>query len=312
MIHKQRFADTNIKERFPLELDGDINWTQSGSSTWVGIMQTPQIPANHIIVPSYSSLENIGEYQFSLTAKSRHELYPIPSPKDYSPQKETNEVSGHIDCWHTKSDIGGAEVRIKINQKSKPQDYLLTLSIRKLTRQIAAETPNTNLKTNSPQRFSQKSKNQTIRDRICSPTATAMALSLSSDSINWSKIIGDCFDPATNAFGSWPLAIKSAAKYGFIGSVETTESWEDALKILATGQPLVCSIRFKENELKGSPLKQTQGHLVCVYGLENNKVLALDPAAEDSENVERQYDLKEFSDAWLRERGAIYYFCYVK
>ena len=78
------------------------------------------------------------------------------------------------------------------------------------------------------------------------------------------------------------------------------------------GQPLVCSIRFKEGGLKGSPLKQTQGHLVCVYGLENNKVLALDPAAEDSENVERQYDLKEFSRAWLEERGAIYYFCYVK
>ena len=311
MIHKQRFADTNIKERFPLELDGDINWTQSGSSTWVGIMQTPQIPANHIIVPSYSSLKNIGEYQFSLQAKSQHTLYPIPSPKDYNPQKETNEVSGHIDCWHTKSDIGIAEVRIKINQKSKPQDYLLTLSIRNLTKQNAAKIPNTNLKTNPPQRFSQKSKNKTIRDRICSPTATAMALSLSSDSTDWDEIIDDCFDPATKAFGSWPLAIKSAAKHGFIGSVETTENWEDAIKVLATGQPLVCSIRFKEDELKGSPLKQTQGHLVCVYGLEDNKVLALDPAAEGAKNVERQYDLKEFSKAWLRERGAIYYFCHV-
>ena len=270
MIHKQRFADTNIKERFPLELDGDINWTQSGSSTWVGIMQTPQIPANHIIVPSYSSLENTGEYQFSLLAKSQHTLYPIPSPKDYNSQEETSEVSGQIDCWHT------------------------------------------NLKTNPPQRFSQKSKNKTIRDRICSPTATAMALSLRRDSIDWDEIIDDCFDPATKAFGSWPLAIKSAAKYGFIGSVETTESWEDGLKVLATGQPLVCSIRFKEHELKGAPLKQTKGHLVCVYGLEDNKVLALDPAADGSENVQRQYDLKEFSNAWLRERGAIYYFCHVK
>ena len=312
MIHKQRFADTNIQEQFPLDLDGDIDWTQSGPNSWVGFIQTPQIPAKHIIIPSYSSLENPGKYQFSLLAKSRHNLYPVPSHKDYSPQKETNEVSGHIDCWHTKKDIGLAELRIEINQKSKPQHYLLTVSIRNLTKQKAAEIPNINLKTNSPERFSQKSRNKNIRDRICSPTATAMALSLSSYSIDWSKIIEDCFDPATNAFGSWPLAINSAAKYGFIGSVETTENWEDALTILAAGQPLVCSIRFKENELKGSPLKQTQGHLVCVYGLENNKVLALDPAAEDSENVERQYDVKEFSNAWLRERGAIYYFCYVK
>ena len=135
MIHKQRFADTNIKERFPLELDGDINWTKSDSSSWVGIMPTPRIPPNHIIVPSYSSLDNTGEYQFSLQAKSQHTLYPIPSPKDYNSQKETSEVSGHIDCWHTKSDIDFAEVRIKINQKSKPQNYLLTLSIRKITKQ---------------------------------------------------------------------------------------------------------------------------------------------------------------------------------
>ena len=312
MIHKQRFADTNIKERFPLKLDGDINWTKSGSSAWVGLIKTPKIPANHIIVPSYSSLENLGEYQFSLTAQSCHELYPIPSPKNYSPQKETNEVSGHIDCWHTKSDMDNSKVQLKINQKSKPKDYLLTLSIRDLTKQLGAEISTTNLKTNPPQRFSQKNKNKNIRDRICSPTATAMALSLRNSFVDWSEIIDDCFDPATNAFGSWPLAIKSAAKYGFIGSVETTDNWEDALKILATDQPLVCSIRFKENELKGSPLKRTQGHLVCVYGLENDKVLALDPAAADSENVERQYDLKEFSKAWLRERGAIYYFCYVK
>jgi len=312
MIHKQRFADTNIKERFPLKLDGDIKWTKSGSSAWVGFVKTPKIPADHIIVPSYSALKNLGEYQFSLRANSCHKLYPIPSPKDYRPQKETNEVSGHIDCWHTKSDMDAGEVRIKINQKTKPQDYLLTLSIRELTKQTTAEISTTNLKTNPPQRFSQKSKNKNIRDRICSPTATAMALSLSNSSIDWDEIIDKCFDPATNAFGSWPLAIKSAAKYGFIGSVETTENWDDALKILATGQPLVCSIRFKEGALKGSPLKQTHGHLVCVYGLENNKVLTLDPAAENSENVERQYDLKEFSRAWLGERGAIYYFCHIK
>ena len=138
-----------------------------------------------------------------------------------------------------------------------------------------------------------------------------MALSLRNDTLDWSKIIEDCFDPATNAFGSWPLAIKSAAKYGFIGSVETAWNWEEALQVLANGQPLVCSIRFKENELRGSPLKQTGGHLVCVYGLENNKVLVLDPAAE-SKNIERHYDLQEFSKAWLGERGAIYFFCYIK
>ena len=312
MIHRQRFADTNIEEQFPLKLDGDINWTKSGSSSWIGVIQTPKVPANHIIVPSYSSLANIGEYQFSLSTQSCHKLNPVPCRNDYSPQKETIEVSGHIDCWHTKSDIDAGQVRIKINQKSKPQNYLLTITIRDLTKPDINEIPTTNLKTCTPQRFSQKSKNEKIRDRICSPTATAMALSLRDDSPDWNKVIEDCFDPATNAFGSWPLAIKSAANHGFIGSVEATENWEEALKILATGQPLVCSIRFKVNELKGSPLKQTRGHLVCVYGLENNKVLALDPAAEDSENVERQYDIREFSKAWLRERGAIYYFCYVE
>jgi hypothetical protein len=43
-----------------------------------------------------------------------------------------------------------------------------------------------------------------------------------------------------------------------------------------------------------------------VRGLEGNRVLVNDPAAVDSATVERNYDLVEFSNAWLAMRGASY------
>jgi len=47
---------------------------------------------------------------------------------------------------------------------------------------------------------------------------------------------------------------------------------------------------------------------VCVYGVEENAVLTLDPAEKNEKKIKKRYDLEEFSKAWLEQRGAAYYF----
>ena len=310
MLHIERFADNPIQEQYPLKITGSTTWSKKEHDIWETNIKLPKIPENNIIVPSYSSLEPTNKYQFSFHGQSSHDLYPVPSSENFKPAKETVEVSGHIDCWHSKTQIDNGEVLLRVEQQTEPSNYLITLSVRELITQSYGKTAN-NQKTPSPRGLSQMSADKKIRNRICSPTATAMALSLKNRNTTWSEIIQECYDPATNAYGSWPLAIRSGSSRGFIGSVEANQDWSNATKILDSGQPLVCSIRFKPGELTGSPLKQTNGHLVCVYGIEEDKVLALDPAEENEKTIQKLYDLEEFSKAWLEQRGAAYYFCQI-
>ena len=307
MLYVKRYADHPISEQYPLETNGSTTWSKNEQSVWETKIQLPEIAENNIIVPSYSSLDPSNKYQFTFHGNSSHDLYPVPSPENFKPEKETVDVSGHIDCWHSKTQIVNGEVVLRIDQKTEPSNYLITLSIRELISQTYGKTTNA-LRTQTPEGLSQMSADKKIRDRICSPTATAMALSLNHRSIIWSEIIEECYDPATKAYGSWPLAIRCASNRGFIGSIEANQDWSSAASVLKSGQPLVCSIRFKPGELTGSPLKQTSGHLVCVYGIEEDTVLALDPAEKNEKNIKKRYDLEEFSKAWLEQRGAAYYF----
>ncbi len=96
--------------------------------------------------------------------------------------------------------------------------------------------------------------------------------------------------------------------HGRLGAVEALASWEAVPAILATGQSLVCSINYARGKMRGAAIDGTSGHLVVLQAIEQNRVIVLDPAAATHDTVERQYDLEEFSKAWLHERGAAYIF----
>ena len=307
MIYKNRLADKFIRNVFPLKVEGEADWLKKKPNSWEITLELPEIPADHIIVPSYCSLSNADQHQFVLCAQESLAIYPVPSPRAFRPSIDTQSISGEIDCWYSKTVLENASVLLEVQSDTKPSNYLITLTIRELIKDYNP-SPNAVATTQKPRLLSQMTADRNLRDRICSPTATAMALSTKNQFIDWSKIIEQCYDPATKAYGSWPLAINSGSKHNFIGCIEAVDDWEDAVRVLQTGQPLVCSIRFSEGDLSGSPLKKTSGHLVCLYGIEHNKVLVLDPAGKTEQQVDKSYDLEQFSMAWLRERGAVYFF----
>jgi len=323
-----RLASDAIAPRYPHKIRGPAQWQSlPDGAGWRCVIDLPDLPAKQIIAPSFASLDNPSgdTYQCRLSWLSQTgetqslRLNPVPSTEDDLSFAETRaattlDVSGHIDCWHSEADISNVHFEITLQQQVCPAVYLLVVTSRAL--QLPAPDLAQNAATNSPcveidipNTFSQMQAAKDVKHRICSPTALAMLMSRFSQAPEFMSTVSACYDPATKAYGSWPLAIRWAAQRGVLGAVETFHSWASAQALLQAGYPLVCSIRFETDKLTGAPLKRTGGHLVLLYGIEDQFVLVKDPAGETVAQVNRHYAIDEFAAAWLTQRGAAYLFC---
>ena len=319
----RRLASPDVASLYPLEITGRAQWRCDNDtlSIWQQEISLPDIPAGHIIVPSfalYHGADNGYAFNFSLhTGATVFPLHPVPNEsadKPVTAEPVDGAVSCHIDCWHSEQALTTPKIRLSVTSATKPECYLLTLSIRPLQNDAPADITEArnfapDLFTPVPASISQMQAAKEINSRICSPTALAMALSVFDDPPGWSDTIEACYDPKTRAYGAWPLAIQWASRHGIIGAVEAIANWREVIKILQAGIPLVCSIRFARGKLAGAPLAQTAGHLVTLYGLGGDYVHVKDPAAANDKQVDKRYRLDEFSEAWLSTRGAAYIFC---
>ena len=307
-----RLAANCTPGHYPLAVGDQAQWQSVNEGRWHLTLELPDVPSGHIIVPSFSMvLANGGAYrfQFTLQATSTHALTTVPSPPDTSSQKQMTEtsaqVSSHIDCWHSATALEKPKVLLEVQTPHRPQTYLAVVSIRPLTL-APPKQGSTSLRAEVPGSFSQMEADPSIRRRICSPTALAMSMSRFENAPGWPETVAACYDQATKAYGVWPLAIQWASRHGVLGAVEVFSDWHAPMACLRAGVPLVCSIRFSKDQLKGAPLAQTGGHLVLLYGIEDDQVLVKDPAADSASQVDRRYNTESFTRAWLNHRGAAY------
>lgn len=326
-----RLADPATTSSYPLACTQPAQWVQHDEHVWGIELVLPAIPAEHIIVPSFATLGADYRFQFILThTTSEIALQPVPvkvpaqdaaakttgapntAVTDNAPSQAqaSTKVAAHIDCWHTSADIDAAKLRLRVCSSQCPERYLIVLTARPLDHVTGEfKLPEHSMRIRQPKRISQMRGPKPIRQRICSPTALAMALADIDPPVDWAATIAACYDPLTRAYGSWPLALHWASQQGRLGAVETFSDWSEVGLILARGMPIVCSIRFAAGELTNAPLKQTSGHLVTLYGFDKNVAYVLDPAGKNIREVAHKYDLEEFSRAWLARRGAAYVFC---
>jgi hypothetical protein len=146
---------------------------------------------------------------------------------------------------------------------------------------------------------------------ICSPTCVSMVLTHHARqrghaAPDWLEVVQTCYDPASRLYGSWPLALEAGRRHCSLGAVEVFAGWQEPLRVLEAGVPLVTSIRFAEGRLPGAPLNATGGHLVVVHRAGPDRIEVCDPAADSDAEVARHYTAATFSEAWLRHRGAAY------
>jgi hypothetical protein len=324
---------------FPLPIHAPADWQRIESaeinqgSLWRTSIALPEVPEAHIIVPSLSCLEGAYQYQWivsrgalsgsgSGSAENLSALAPItPAGSAAHPifvvaHDAQVALLGKIDCWHTESPLTESRAHVLLwlpNSSSPPRQDLLTITVRPIDLEdIQLPHAEDSISLSMPRAISQMQAEPGIAKRICSPTATAMAVAGNQALEQWPRAVTACLDPHTKAYGKWPLAIYWASQNARIGAIEALADWQAALTVLNNGSPVVCSIRFGKDDLPGAPMQQTGGHLVVLYGLEfegeHGYALVMDPGAASAAEVARRYPLKAFSDAWLSHRGGAYLF----
>jgi len=320
----------------PLPVHGSILWQPAtlpqgtDGSAWQTSLTLPPVPEGHILVPSYSCLTQGHQYQWRLLPSGLSNnspahtdtLAPVlgPDTKTWtgfqSQSKDIAAIEPKIDCWHSIANIDGltAQLTVFLPETSEPPERdLLVFSIRPIS--LSADDiprPSRSVQAPCPVAISQMLAEPSIAKRICSPSATVMAVAGSEAEHYWPAAVSACYDPQTKAYGKWPLAVHWATQVGRLGAIEALANWEPALALLESGQSLVCSIRFAQGELPEAPLAQTGGHLVVLYGIDIEQdqaaALVMDPAGPDREQVCRRYPLDRFTRAWLGQRGGTYLF----
>ncbi len=297
---------------YPLPVHGSLDWEGDAAGRVCTEFRLPATPAGHIIVPSFAAPACRARYRFELvTSSASYALQSVPVRDRLTdratPHKGAAPVSCHIDCWHTHAPIDASTVRLVVDAPCAPGTALATVSARPMALEAPAPAA-MNVSAGTPAAISQMQASNSLRQRICSPTALAMALSVAGPRPSWPEAVAACYDRGTGAYGSWPLAIRLAACHGRAGAVEVLPDWSSVPAILELGLPMVVSVDYGAGQLSGAAIPQTAGHLVTLHSVRGDKAYVYDPAAPTHAEVPRAYDLEEFSRAWLQRRGAAYIF----
>ena len=322
MQYAYRIASPDTAQLYPMACQSNEGWQALPGARWRLQLQLPQIPAQHIIVPSFAMVPGTADgyhFQFVLRTPEAIKLPMVPAQlrADAAARAADSNTSGQtgssktasaqIDCWHSESDLIAPELELIVHSNDRPRTYLFSVTVRPIEA-VPPAVPCASVTAAVPGTYSQMEADAKIRTRICSPTALSMALSGYPGAPDWPSTVQACYDPATRAYGVWPLAIHWASMHGIVGAVEACSDWEGVICSLELGIPVVCSIRFERGDLPAAPLPRTSGHLVLLYGIDGEDVLVKDPAAQNSSQVTLRYPADAFATAWLRRRGAAYFF----
>ncbi|MFK7915447.1 MAG: C39 family peptidase [Pseudomonadales bacterium] len=267
----------------------------------------PDLEPGDMVVPSFSALASEPwQFQCSLNEIS---LPQVPSKATAQTGPSTvrhAKLATHLDWFEVLEPLARPTLQITTSAAAAHSAHLLGISIRPLHQATPHHTRIATTHTAEPPGISQQQASVDIRGRICSPTALTMVLQHLGLNPDWLTLVEACRDPATGMYGLWPLCILRAAEAGALGMVRTFNSWQDVVPLLAAGLPLVASIRYASGALPGAPMASTAGHLVVVYGVDDDWVLVNDPAAPEHGSVPRRYPREAFERAWFDHRGAGY------
>ncbi len=301
------FAPRRRDWRYPLPFSGELQWRVDGVPQ--AEIALPALPAGHIVVPSFASPES-PDHRWSLDCSDASSF----SASFGRPASQCAHVDGasglhaRIDCFETSRAVSNARLRLRVDAHAPPRDYLVAVGVRPIRMVADACVPTDTPVLDMPARSQMDAPQEELRARICSPTCVSMAMDHLGVDHAFHELVIAAYHRATDLYGVWPQNLWAASRWGAIGAIETTVDWSVVERAVAGQHPLAASIAFAEGGLTGSAIPSSDGHLVIVRGIQNNRVVVNDPAADDAIDVPRQYDANEFREAWLAARGACYLF----
>ncbi len=157
--------------------------------------------------------------------------------------------------------------------------------------------------------ISQMARQISYKGDICSPTSLSCVLSYYGIKESPEKISEAVIDNSDGIYGNWLFNCAYASTKGLYSFVARLNSLKEASLYIKKGIPIIASLTFGPDELKGSPLKKTKGHLVVLKGFDKKgNVITMDPAASKDSKTEITYNRIEFEKAWLKNK---YGTCYI-
>ena len=292
------------------------------SPCWKATIPLNDLKENVMLLPTFSMLtpHSYG-YEFSLkTASQTITLLPInhspPSfeKKTHQPSSTDShlpEITSHIDYFHLHTPAHSLNLELSVFHSTSPQEhmYLTTVSERASTlpaskiSAINCALSNTSY-TNLPLLSQYETLPVSNRDRVCSPTSLTMLLQHFIDaSIDLNSIIKECYDEQHDLFGIWPKAVWTASQYGLLAHQQLFEDEKDIAYYLNSNRPIMASVQFEENELPGSFIPRSDGHLLVICGISDNNIVVNDPSAPSQATVRCSYPKEAFLSCWLKKRG---------
>ena len=298
LVYSLRLASPGTD--YPLPLDGEAEWRRDAAR-----VELPDVPAEHLITASFASVSTAAAFSFRLdVGRDRFETARFGKNTRRRERHRGDGAIVPVDYFETNAALARPVLTLRCGTPA-PRDYLLVVSVRPREVATPEALPAASALVRAPC-LSQLSLPAPIRFLACSPTATSMALGIRQQR-DFEAFVASALHRPTGMYGAWPQNIWAAARRGVLAAVELATDGRLAQRVLASGAPLVASIRFNAGELTGSPRPQTGGHLVLLRGLERGAVVVNDPAAEPG-RVECRYDAAEFAKVWLRRRGVAYVF----
>jgi peptidase C39-like protein len=284
---------------------------------------TPRRPARHF-VPSIAILTSRRfSFRFELRARIDGEWTPWVHATPIGPARFESiavatlpALSCDVDLFVARAPADGLRLRVRIVDDDVEavlqHPWIVTLSASDPASPPPAPSPS------GPEippqahvvvpSFSQMEEVEAIRHRICSPTSVAMVLGRWGRKVEPAALSAEIYHEALDRYGVWPAAISTAARHGVAGYLLRFPDWPSAAWCLASGLPIVASVRYADGELTGAPVPETDGHLLVLTGYEGDDVLVSDPAAPTRLTVARRYRRAELERVWLERSGIGYVF----
>jgi hypothetical protein len=147
-----------------------------------------------------------------------------------------------------------------------------------------------------------------LRSRLCSPLSLRMLVAARGVDTPLETVLSNVYDERFDIYGNWPRAIQAAFTAGVSGTLMRFSDWAAVRSHLETVGPMAISVTFAEGELTGAPYGSENGHIMVLYGLdEDGNALILDPALSPESRARTTYLRDELSEAWMvRAKGTAY------
>jgi hypothetical protein len=114
------------------------------------------------------------------------------------------------------------------------------------------------------------------------------------------------YDPDHEMFGNWGRAVQYAGSLGLDAWLERFRNWDQVKAKIATGQPVIASIRFNAGEFPSALEKSSKGHLIVIRGFTPaGDVICNDPGNRARGNGV-VYKANELGHAWFDHGGVGY------